>query len=353
MAVGPCGGDGTRLSMPPLRHTIRVVYTRQAGSSVDLIADIGGTNARFAVVQGGLVQQRITLPTAGFGSAAQALAAVRDQTGMAARHIVLAVAGPVTGNSAVLTNGDWHFDAAVLAAATGAADVVIINDFHAAALALPTLQRDDLRPLGGPQSAGDGVRAILGPGTGLGTALAVPLAGDWLALPGEGGHALMAPADALELELYAVLQQRFDPVTWEHVLSGPGLVNLYSAVCALWGSQPQLESPQAIVSAALETFEPVCDQTLGTFCNLLGSAAGNLLVTLKATGGVYIAGGLAQRLADYIAASHFRRRFEERGAMSELARDAATLLVTAEDVGLRGALVELQRRCASGGHQAV
>ena len=108
MAVGPCGGDGTRLSMPPLRHTIRVVYTRQAGSSVDLIADIGGTNARFAVVQGGLVQQRITLPTAGFGSAAQALAAVRDQTGMAARHIVLAVAGPVTGNSAVLTNGDWR-----------------------------------------------------------------------------------------------------------------------------------------------------------------------------------------------------------------------------------------------------
>ncbi len=137
-------------------------------------------------------------------------------------------------------------------------------------------------------------------------------------LPSEGGHGNLAASDPLELEVLGLLMRRFDFVSWETVLSGPGLVNLYQAVCEVWGCAAEVDDPAAISARALTVADPVCHQTLEMFCNLLGTAAGTLAVTVCATGGVYLAGGILPRLHEFLAASQFRRRFDARGQSTRL-----------------------------------
>jgi glucokinase len=149
----------------------------------------------------------------------------------------------------------------------------------------------------------------------------------WRVLPSEGGHGSFAPSDPLEAEVFALLLQQHGFVAWETVLCGPGLVNLYQAVCSVWGASAEALNAADITSRALTVDDPVCHQTLEMFCNLLGTAAGNLALTVCATGGVYLAGGILPRIGDFFAASQFRRRFEDRGPLSAYVKAIPTYLV--------------------------
>lgn len=309
----------------------------------DLVADIGGTHARFALSEGGRLVARRDFATADFETAEGAIGAALEALGREVEAIGLAVAGAVDGPRARLTNGTWGFDAHALAARFGGRPVRLVNDFVAAAIGATSSPEEALRPLGGSPPLGPGVRAIIGPGTGLGMAVLQPSRGGWTAQPSEGGHAPFAPNDALELELLSYLQAELGHVSWERLVSGPGLVQVYRGVSAVWGAAPVLETPEAIVRAAAEDLDPVSDQSLTCFCGMLGSAAASLMLTALAVGGVYIAGGLARRLGDVLDTGPFRRRFEECTAAAGLGGEIATVLVASDEIGLLGA-AEAARR---------
>ena len=262
---------------------------------------------------------------------------------------LLAVAGPATQAEQIqITNTGLVVKCDAGRAVLGC-DILLVNDFFALAHGVPFFQRLDR--LGG-EAPSQTTKALLGPGTGLGMATLVrsqlPAAvfgGDplWQVVPSEGGHADLAPGSHLEAELWGVLMEHHQHVCWETVLSGSGLQNLYAAMCALWGMRPGEMSPADITAQGQEMADPVCHQTLETFCALLGAAAGNLAVTVAATGGVYIGGGIVNRMLDFVRTSPMRRRFEERGAMTEFVKPIPLLVITEPEPGLLGAARCLQR----------
>jgi len=302
-----------------------------------LVADIGGTNARLALGVDGRLTEPVVLPTAEAGDAAALLAdALARLGGARPSAAVLSLAGPVDGGRGRLTNGSLAFDADALARQL-ACPVRLINDFQALARALPEL--DMVRQLGGGAPQATGVRAVLGPGSGLGMALLVPTDGGWQVVPSEGGHADLAPGSALEQEIVAQLRTDGGAVSWEFLLSGPGLSRLHGALSALWGGIPgEPLTPAEIVERGRDAADPLCHQTLDLFFGLLGAAAGNLCLVAKATGGVYLGGGIVPRLADFAVTSPLRRRFEERAGLAELVAAVPLFLILDSWPGLTGAL---------------
>ncbi len=303
-----------------------------------LVGDIGGTHARLALADASLTLTELRdYPSAEFDDGARLIERyLRDVTLDDLSGCCVAVAGPVIDGRGKLTNGRIVCDARDMTAALGGKRALVINDFMAVGQALPVLPATALKTVG-PELDASGTKAALGPGTGLGMGFVVHEQGRWRVLPSEGGHANLAATDPLEMELLASLIRRFDFVGWETVLSGPGLVNLYVAMCEVWGAAPEVEEPSEITSRALSVADPVCHQTLETFCNLLGTAAGGLAVSVCATGGVYVAGGILPRLGDFLEHSQFRRRFEARGPMSDYVKAIPTRLVLEPELGLIGA----------------
>lgn len=294
-------------------------------------ADIGATQARFRVVDPDGVGTERTCATADYEDAGALVAAGLGDA--AVEVLCVAVAGPVTDGRARLTNGVLWFDEGTIAGALDIERVVLVNDLVALGTEVPHLGNESLRALGG--ALGAGARAVVAPGTGLGMAL---VTADGSVNPSEGGHAPLAPADPLEQELLGVLAAELGFVSWEDVLSGPGIGNLYRAVCAVWGAAAEELTPQEITARGLALSDPVCHQTLETWCAVLGNAAGALCVTGCARGGVYLGGGVLPRLADFLAGGGFRRRFEERGRMTDYVRDIGTAIVLDDGAGLAGAL---------------
>jgi len=301
-----------------------------------LVADIGATNVRVAAAgPAGLIGAPVRMRTADYPDSGALLVDARARLGLqAVAACCLAIAGPVHEGAGRITNGLLSFDARELSAVAGC-PVRLVNDFHALARALPVLQR--LRPVG-DGAPEPGVKAVLGPGSGLGMGVLVPRRDGWFVLPSEGGHGDLAPGTPLEAELLQLLQFEHGHVSWETVLCGPGLVNLYRAVCRLWGTTPQAATPEWISAQGVEAAEPVCHQTLEIFFGLLGGAAGNLAVTVCARGGIYIGGGIVPALADFAASSPLRRRFEDRGKLSGLVERMPLYLILDEEPGLLGAL---------------
>ena len=313
-----------------------------------LLADVGATHTRLALAgPTGLQGQAVRLATVDFSDAAGLLAAAQrwlDIHDLSGACVVLA--GPVERQIGSLTNGRLCLDAADLTRQLGC-PVKLVNDFCALALSLPMLQ--SLRQIGGhasptlarsavPSAEPSAVKVVIGPGSGLGMGILVPESGGWRALASEGGHGDLAPGSHLEMELLALLQAEHGHVSWESVLSGPGLVRLYRAVCALWGVRAETVTPEWISANGVDAAEPVCHQTLEVFFGLLGGAAGNLALVLGAKGGVYIGGGIVPQLADFAAASPLRRRFEERGPLSSYAADIPMWIIMDPEPGLLGAL---------------
>jgi len=280
-----------------------------------LLGDIGGTNARFALLDDDQLGPIGTLAVAEHPDLADALAAFLDRavTGAPPRAAVLAVAGPVTEGRAGFTNSPWVVDGAGLERRFGFAPARILNDFEAVAWALPHLAPAELFPIGAGSALPRAPLVALGPGTGLGVACYLPGPPAPRVLATEGGHITLAVGTDREAAVLERMRHRYGHVSAERALSGPGLAALYEAIAALDGARVPERDAAAVTAAALAGTCPVSAAALDMFCALLGSFAGDAALMFGARGGVYIAGGIAPRIADRLAASAFRPRFEAKG----------------------------------------
>ncbi|GII63888.1 hypothetical protein Skr01_39730 [Sphaerisporangium krabiense] len=308
-----------------------------------LVADVGGTNARFGLVTrpGGRPERVVVLPGAehdGLPGAVHAYLA--GHVGVRAAAACLAVAGPVNADRYRCTNAGWSGSVNDL----GIPHVELLNDFEALALALPRLDGADLAALGGPDPAPGMVKAVLGPGTGLGVAGLVPARGGWVPVPGEGGHVSAPAVTELEYEVVRALRADGMPfVDAEHLLSGPGLTRLRHGLALVEGVRAA-PLPASEVVARLD--DSLCARTVEVFCGLLGSFAANVALTLGARGGVYLGGGIVPRIVERIRASDFRRRFEANLVLSGYLTGIATTAIVAEQPALTGAAAWLAQRAA-------
>lgn len=296
-----------------------------------LVADIGGTNARFALLTpDGAVERPIVLRCAdhaGLAEAAEAyLAEVRPT--VRPRRAAVAVAGPVSGDWFELTNHGWRFSVRETAARLGLQRLDLVNDFSAVALALPHLGPDDRRQVGSGTAQPGRPIGVIGPGSGLGVGGVVPAGPEWVALATEGGHVTMPATDDREAAVLAELRRRYGHVSAERVVSGMGLPNLHWALAAVDGAEaPDLDAA-AISDRALVGTDQRCVEALTMFCGMLGTIAGNLALSLGAQGGVYVAGGIVPRLGDWFDRSPFRARFEAKGRMRAYLAPIPTHVVT-------------------------
>jgi glucokinase len=303
-----------------------------------LVGDIGGTNARFGLVSGGVVRDVQAMRVADHAQAGEALALYLQQLG-APRidRAALAIAGSVEGDRVRLTNGGWDFSLGELTRQLGGAQIRLLNDFEALAWALPHLKHEALLHLGGGGVDQRLPMAVLGPGTGLGVGGCVPAgAGGWIPLATEGGHVTLAPADDFESEILRVVRAQVPHVSAERLISGIGLPRLHAAIAAVQGQPCPPLAPEDITARALAQSDALCVATLDTFCAMLGSIAGNLALTLGARGGIFVAGGIAQRLRDVLPASRFRQRFEAKGRFAAYLAPVATELIIADHAALVG-----------------
>lgn len=282
-----------------------------------LLADIGGTYARFALAEGRSVGAVWSTEVGSQPSAIDAIRAFFD-AGKASRPIdgaLLAVAGPIEGGRAKLTNAAWIIDEEEIARAFGWRWVRVVNDLEAVAAGLPDLNPAQLRLIGKGTAIPGAPMAILAPGTGLGMACLVSTPAGRSVITSEGGHASLASPDARFDPAIALLRRRFGHLSAERVLSGPGLVNLRQALAELDGASPLRCTPVDVTEGAFDGSSPICREAVDTFCALLGAVAGDMALTYGARGGVFIGGGIVPRFVDHLARSGFREAFVAKGRM--------------------------------------
>jgi glucokinase len=283
-----------------------------------LLADIGATNARFALLEGSDLVVSETYAVADHASPVDAARAFL--AGPAAGHrpnrALLAAAGPVNEGRIALTNASWIVDPDRIARGLNLQDVQVLNDFEALGWSLPALRPDDLVMLGTARDGERGTMAVLGPGTGFGLAALAYGREEEIVLVTEGGHATLSSENRREDAIILALRQRLHHVSVETVLSGSGLIQLYHAIARTDGRAVPPRDNSEIVEHALAGDCEVSREALELFCAFLGGAAGNIALTLGARGGVFIAGGIAPRFTDFLQQSAFRERFEAKGRMS-------------------------------------
>jgi glucokinase len=306
---------------------------------VRLVGDIGGTNARFALVDAdsSMPRDEHVLRCADFPGLELAVRHYLSGCGNPpVREAAFDVATGITGDYVHLTNGPWGFSIEQARKDLRLERLQVINDFTALALAVPKLQQSELRKIGGGAVVARTPIAVLGAGTGLGVSGLIPSGPNWIALQGEGGHTAFSPANAREIAVLGWLLERFPHVSTERVVSGMGLENLHQALCAIDGVRAAQRAPEDITSAALSGGDAHCREALDTFCAILGTAAANLVVTLGARGGCYIGGGIVPRLGSYFDTSPFRERFEAKGRFSAYVAAVPTYVILAANPALRG-----------------
>jgi glucokinase len=304
-----------------------------------LLADIGGTNARFALVDGGDVGEVEHVKVSDFATVRAAIADVLDRHSGGAKVVaaVLAVAGPITNNRCVMTNSPWIIDGAELRAAFGLQAVHMLNDFEVMAWSLPALRPADLFPLGTQAGLRGEPMLVLGPGTGFGVSCLIERHDARLAVISEAGHATLPAETEHEERVIHRLREHLGHVSIERgALSGSGLENLYAALAEVDGVQQPKRDAAAITKAALDGSCAHSRATLEMFCAILGSVAGNLAVTFAARGGVYVGGGIVPRFAKFLAASAFRTRFEEKGRFRDYLHTIPTSIIVKADASFVG-----------------
>ncbi len=306
-----------------------------------LVADVGGTNARFAVINGpGQLPGRLqVLHSDDFPAFQDALGHYLANTdGERPRAAAIAIAGPVTGDQVRFTNHPWSFSIASTRRTLQLDRLRVINDFTALALALPHLGPDDTHLVGPGEAVAGAPLALIGPGTGLGVSGLLPAGSHWLPLSGEGGHATLAPGNSRESALLDIVRQDFPHVSAERVLSGSGLPNLYAALAKLEGDKAIGDvTPEFITDRALSHSDDLCVATVNTFCSLLGVVAGNLVLTLGARGGLYIGGGVVPRLGQFFDQSPFLTSFSAKGRHTGYLTKVPVRVIRAESPALLGA----------------
>ncbi|MEH6559176.1 MAG: glucokinase [Oceanicoccus sp.] len=307
--------------------------------SVNIVADIGGTNARFAYLRAGsdkLLGVEV-FPCANFPSFADAIHAYITMGHVeVVEKICLAVAAPIESDWIDLPNNHWAFSRTELQQSIDAT-VVIINDFSAQVLCLDSLPDSSFQWIGSARPKGNGIKAVIGPGTGLGISAITP-SGD--ILPSEGGHVTFAPSSEHEVELLKKLWQRYDRVSVERLLSGMGLANLYWANCQLNGGTGELSAAE--VTAGAYAGEKHCLQAVTDFLSILAVVSGDVALMIGANDGVYLSGGILPRLLSLFDSDEFRRHFDNKGRYSELCSTTPLAIVLAENPGLVGCVAALK-----------
>ena len=307
-----------------------------------LVGDVGGTNARFAIahmIDGKpVLEHHESFPASEHPTFLGGVKAFIDGCEVKPTGGVIAVAGPVTDGAIDLTNSPWQVSEAELAT-LGLNPVRLINDFEALAWGAPVVPADQLASLGGPDEGEEHTAiAVLGPGTGFGvSALARDIHGNEIAMPSEGGHACFAPGDPIEDEILRILRRRYDRVSIERLLCGPGLLNMHRALAEIDGRETHIDDPAQITTEAMENPNSACGATLARFCAVLGAVAGDIALTTGARGGIYIAGGIAPRILPFLKASPFRERFERKGRFADYMAAIPTKVILHKHAALLGA----------------
>ena len=312
-----------------------------------IAGDIGGTNARFAIIEGDKILFEKHYPSKDFNKFEDVFAIfVEDAPEQVPKCACLAVAGVVEGSRVEATNIPWTIDGNELKKRFGLKTLHLINDFEAAAWGITVLHKDHLVQIGGGKPISDGPKAILGAGTGLGQAILAPCNKGYRVLPSEGGHVDFAPRNEEEMRLLRYLMKEFPHVSVERILSGPGLVNIYKFLLeerdseeSVFSKQSVKEKDQAalITQHALQGTDDLCRQAVRMFCSIYGAEAGNLALKCLATGGVYVAGGIALKILPILSEGGFRKAFEAKGRMEKVLKHIPTYVVISPHLGLLGA----------------
>jgi glucokinase len=310
-----------------------------------LVADIGGTHARFALSDAAArgtprLSAERRYRAREFATLAEAIGRyLREVAAPLPERAVLAVAGAVTSDRVVLTNNAWNFSIEALRGALGFARLDVLNDFAAIAWAIGELGDDNVSPLGDPtlRDHGEpGVRVVLGPGTGLGLSAVKQIEGLTAVLDTEGGHISFAPRDDVELAVLKFLMGRYGRVSYERLLCGEGLLNLYHALGAIHGQDTRWTTPEE-VSAAARAGDELARRATHAFCAVLGAFAGDAVLICGGWNGVYLSGDLLAHVLDDTGVALFRRAFEDKGRFAELLSRVPTLRITRSNVGNLGA----------------
>ena len=295
-----------------------------------LIADLGATNARFALVDKHGIDAPMALRCAAYPDLYSAASAYLEQVAppVAPDRGAIAIACPIAGDLVEMTNHAWSFSIAELTEKLGLKRLDVVNDFTAQALAIRHLTENDRTQIGPGEPEPGGAIAVLGPGTGLGVSGLIPAGDGWTPITGEGGHVTMSAVNDREGDVVRRLRLRFNHVSAERVLSGMGLTNLYETLAAIDKIDVPQRDPREVSEAALSQADEHAVEAVAMFGAMLGTVAGNLALTLGSTGGVYIAGGIAPKLGDLFLNSEFRERFEAKGRFRDYLEPIPTYLVT-------------------------
>jgi glucokinase len=304
-----------------------------------LIGDIGGTNARFALLaHDAAAFDRIpNLETGDYKTMDDAIAAaIAERPGARPKTAMLAIAGPIAGDRIRLTNSDWTVEPKRLIERFGMTDVMLFNDFEALSLSLPGLKAADLDPIDGGGATATGARVVVGPGTGLGAGALVQAGGIWVPIPGEGGHVDLGPVSQRDFAIWPHLEHTFGRMSAETLLCGSGLVRLYKGIGAADGTEAPLHDPADITSHGLAGSDTVAAEALQLFATYLGRFAGDLALVFAALGGVYLAGGISAKIAPALKSGAFRAGFEAKDPHRHLVERMATAIIVKPDPALAG-----------------
>ena len=309
-----------------------------------LVADIGGTNARFALIadsESTPIEPRNLLCT-DYPTIVDAVRTYLDQVALGKPHqAVISIASPVTGDELNMTNYIWSFSVRQTREDLGLQRLKVLNDYTALALALPSLGADQCIKIGAGEVIAGYPKAVLGPGTGLGVSGVVPMSDHWIPLESEGGHISYGPITAREYQIIEVMREKLNHVSAESLVSGPGLSLIYDAITRLHGGDVKRLSPDQVTGLVLENNCVMANEALSIFCGILGTVAGNLALTLGARGGVYIGGGIIPKVLDIFTCSNFRERFERHGRLTKYLQSIPTYVINTDYPAFTGAIVAL------------
>lgn len=313
-----------------------------------LLADIGGTNARFGLqtapgrIDAIWVAECAAYPTLG-AAIVQYLSqpATVAAGGYQAREAGIAIANPIDGDAVRMTNHHWSFSVEAICSQFGLKSLHVVNDFTALARSVPFLSARHRVQVGGGEARERGVIGLIGAGTGLGVSGLVPAGKGWVALDSEGGHSTFAAVSEREIAIMRHAQRRYGHVSAERLVSGPGIRLIYEVLAERAGAAPQDIATAQILERGLRGECSLCVEALETFCEMLGTIAGNVAITLGARGGLYIGGGIVPRLGEFFQRSGFRTRFEQKGRFSGYLSQIPTYVITADYPALIGMSVIL------------
>jgi len=311
-----------------------------------LVADIGGTNARFALVDDvelTPIEPR-NLHCADYPSLVDAVNSYLDQVALGQPwKAVMSIASPVTGDELNMTNHIWSFSVRETREALKLRYLKVLNDYTALALALPSLGKDQCIKVGAGEILAGHPMAVLGPGTGLGVSGVVPEGDHWIPLESEGGHISYGPVNRREQQIIEVIREKKSHVSAEMLVSGPGLSLIYEIITRLDDGEAKKLSPGEVTELALKDKVSMAAEALEIFCGIFGTVAGNLALTLGARGGVYIGGGIVLRILDTFLNSGFRERFEQHGRLTNYLQKIPTYVINTDYPTLTGAVVALDK----------